>query len=467
MNFKLIKENKSGLIILLIFGFIIGTIQSLYSYFIFIALGLASFYFYIYRRYSAQERGFLIKVSLISMLLLVSLSIAGKMYGPYLNEYGLPSSFSDRFEFGDGEVMYRKAYNINMLARDQPDKIIQVTPDKVEFSGYGFSAQLYWMSMLFYVFQFDTILPALTNILFFNIAALLVYSLSSRLFSRPVARINYIIFLFFPSMMAWSISIMKDTSIIFMATFFTWLAYSLIKGKPHFGGMFKILIMVVLFFLLEFSRNGIGIVMIASVFLPLLFLRIWRSRARRIFLRILICSAVIAGAFSSGKIIKNISSFYEQSFRVHLGTVLGKKGFHYHLYDDKFYSYPIKQYPRMIDYARASLRGMAYFLLAPFPTDIKSVSFLVSAIPMSIWYVLFLCFIYGISVAVRNKDWDAVVLVIPVFAIALFYGIHSGNFGTIFRHRDMLTPFCLYFAALGINHILLIYKDRRSNEPVK
>ncbi len=98
-------------------------------------------------------------------------------------------------------------------------------------------------------------------------------------------------------------------------------------------------------------------------------------------------------------------------------------------------------------------RGMTYVLLAPFPWSISTLSDLVAAPEMLLWYVLFACCLLGLWLA--RREWRK-LLVIALYVLGIFVilALAEGNVGTIFRHRSMVIPFAVILAGPGLLALL-------------
>ena len=53
-------------------------------------------------------------------------------------------------------------------------------------------------------------------------------------------------------------------------------------------------------------------------------------------------------------------------------------------------------------------------------------------------------------VAFRYKWRETSIIFVYIIIFGSIIVTHSGNIGTVFRHRDMLTPFFLLFGSLGL-----------------
>lgn len=95
-------------------------------------------------------------------------------------------------------------------------------------------------------------------------------------------------------------------------------------------------------------------------------------------------------------------------------------------------------------------KGLAYFLLAPFPWMLGSVRQLL-AVPETIFFYWLLPHIFsGISHLLRHHMRQALMAILITAALTFGYALGEGNAGTAYRHRAQILNFFLIFAAVGI-----------------
>jgi len=106
-------------------------------------------------------------------------------------------------------------------------------------------------------------------------------------------------------------------------------------------------------------------------------------------------------------------------------------------------------------------RGLALFLLAPFPWMVGSVR-QVLALPETLYfYWLLPWMIRGIRGLLRDHLTTSLLAVLITAGLTLGYALGEGNAGTAYRHRAQLLTFFLIFAASGLD------ARRRSYAPVE
>jgi hypothetical protein len=100
------------------------------------------------------------------------------------------------------------------------------------------------------------------------------------------------------------------------------------------------------------------------------------------------------------------------------------------------------------------LIGMSYYFLYPFPWALNSKLQLLGYIQMPLLYLLLPFIIIGIIIGFRYHWRETLLYCLFILLIASIIALASGNGGTLFRHRDMVMPFFMAFAAIGITKVL-------------
>jgi hypothetical protein len=103
--------------------------------------------------------------------------------------------------------------------------------------------------------------------------------------------------------------------------------------------------------------------------------------------------------------------------------------------------------------AKAALflpKGLAYFLLAPFPWMLGSIRQVLAVPETLFFYSLFLPIYRGVRNLIRHHLGSSLMALLITAGLTLGYALGEGNAGTAYRHRAQLLSFFLIFAAIGI-----------------
>jgi hypothetical protein len=95
-------------------------------------------------------------------------------------------------------------------------------------------------------------------------------------------------------------------------------------------------------------------------------------------------------------------------------------------------------------------KGLAYFLLAPFPWMLGSTRQILTLPEMLLFYFLIPSILRGIRHLLRHYMGDALMVILVTAGLTFGYALGEGNAGTAYRHRAQLLAFYLMFAAVGI-----------------
>jgi hypothetical protein len=94
-------------------------------------------------------------------------------------------------------------------------------------------------------------------------------------------------------------------------------------------------------------------------------------------------------------------------------------------------------------------KGLAFFLLAPYPWTIRNVRQLVTLPEMLFFYALLPSIARGIRELFRERSPGALLLIMITLGLTLGYALGEANAGAAYRHRAQVLVFLLIFAATG------------------
>lgn len=103
-------------------------------------------------------------------------------------------------------------------------------------------------------------------------------------------------------------------------------------------------------------------------------------------------------------------------------------------------------------------RGLSYVIGAPFPWDVLTPSRWALAAELAVWYPTVAFGLLGLVGVWRRRLFEAALPLMLGVALTGVLSLTEGNLGTLIRHRAMLVPFAVFFAAVG-------FWDARSTLP--
>ena len=95
-------------------------------------------------------------------------------------------------------------------------------------------------------------------------------------------------------------------------------------------------------------------------------------------------------------------------------------------------------------------KGLAFFLLAPFPWMLGSIRQILAVPEMLFFYSLIPSIVRGVRHLLRHHMGNALMVILVTGGLTVGYALGEGNAGTAYRHRAQLLSFYLIFAAVGI-----------------
>jgi hypothetical protein len=94
-------------------------------------------------------------------------------------------------------------------------------------------------------------------------------------------------------------------------------------------------------------------------------------------------------------------------------------------------------------------KGLALFLLAPFPWQLGSIRQVLALPETLFFYWLIPWGVRGIAYLARSHLRSSLMALLITAGLTLGYALGEGNAGTAYRHRAQLLSFFLIFAAVG------------------
>lgn len=98
-------------------------------------------------------------------------------------------------------------------------------------------------------------------------------------------------------------------------------------------------------------------------------------------------------------------------------------------------------------------RGLLFFLLSPFPWDIRNLRQMLVLPELIVWYGVVILGLRG-AVSLFRRAPEAGVLAVPTLALTSAYALVEGNAGTANRHRAQVALVFFIFAAEGLMRVL-------------
>jgi hypothetical protein len=284
----------------------------------------------------------------------------------------------------------------------------------------------------------------LLSVVLFIAGALLIHSMIREAFGAACATFALGSILFWPTLFAWSVSVLRESSQWFLVALSTAALFHLVRDRRLPARVGWTAALVGALAALSTLRSGILEIALVGIALALAF--------RAVSARASIAVALLAiGALGFWRAEDRIVSTVRLAADRHLGHVMSA-GSSYRLLDEKYYAAGSGSLAAMTigDSVRYLASSAAAFVVVPAPWRIGSAMELGMVPQQLAWYGALAAAFVGVVVGLRRDAWLTCILSAYPVAGMIVIAPNSGNIGTLVRHRDMIVPFVLSLAAIGI-----------------
>jgi hypothetical protein len=314
-----------------------------------------------------------------------------------------------------------------------------------------------WFLSFFYrIFGRSALLLESVHIIISLFSILLVYKLSWLLSgSTSKSKQSTLIFAFFPTIILYSVIILREVYIVF---FMLLIAVFLVKWLKSNQIIFA-LVSLLLFLPLYFLHGGlmVGAVMAFIILIYYSIKSIYNSFKNNQILipqiAILVFTITIIGIFYDKLSGLNIPYFGKSSQILTLSRIFfqaevtntGGSVYPMWLIPDSLSSFFLLIFPRLI-----------YFLFSPFIWDIRAINHLLGLVDGIMIAFLFYWIIKGMVNKKHNQIISTLLIILIPLIITYSWGV--GNFGTALRHRSKFIPVFIAISTIYVPKITLTKK---------
>ena len=338
------------------------------------------------------------------------------------------------------------------VARSHPNEADQRWLRRVLGDPLTRSYHVYLIGAYHYVFGFSPYSVLLLNGLIGTFGGLLVYLFSRHLFDRSTARLAGLLAMFWPSLMFWSLTNLKDPSVILAILVFCWALSSWFKYRKWrymligvLAGCAQVIV-----------RKELFVVVIPLLALSVSY-RFFQGRntswGRRVA-GITVILIVVLQLLSNGQFIRGpLDRLLESMVRLHLGN---QQGWAYQYLDDQYYLPTAADVKQLNDLERLKTVGRAWmhFLFEPFPQRLDTMQHVFLYPQALLWYGCVIFALFGMIVSWHALPRGGLFLcLVYLVGFGSLVALASGNIGTVFRHRDMFSPMYLSFVAAWFSRL--------------
>jgi hypothetical protein len=316
---------------------------------------------------------------------------------------------------------------------------------------YGITIYSYMIGLFYYIFGYAPVLLRLFNSGLSVLAAFLAYDITKRVFTEKVARIAFVIMLFNPSFVLYSISLQRDTLVNFLILLVVSEILKLVRPEKLSKAVMPVILSLFGLALLSQLRvNSMAVLVVfIAVFLYIKFAYAFKRLAVYCTLGIFLIPPLYNKVFSIlySKIILML--------KYHWGlTFLG--GYTFQLLPQNYYAGGDTGegwFSKGIgagDLIVAIFKGLGAFFTEPSIFSMRRIQHFIALPQMILWYLLILFAIIGVWESIKRSDPARMSLFAVMILFTLSIGLSEANAETLIRHRDMIVPIYIIFAAKGI-----------------
>jgi hypothetical protein len=355
----------------------------------------------------------------------------------------IPSSF---FWDGDGAYLKQRALVLTHIWSGVPVAVEDVY--HVFDVTYGWSAYLYVLALLQYLTGPAPFGVHLFNVVIFMAAAVVLYRLARSAFGRAPAFFGLALMLFLPTLIAWSVSALKESLFVFLFAVSLWGAVTAARSARMRNRVFGLALLAGSVAAVGAVRPGASVMVLTGLGLGLAASVLVRRPA--VLLVVLVC-VLLGGArlWQVPAVQAQVMSRLKTTAVLHIGSVRTDAP-SYRVLDQRMYSQR-DGIPTMTpaEGLRYVLRAAISFVVAPLPWQIYSRSGLVFLPQQLIWYILLVLAAVGFAAGIRRDPLVSCLLVGLAATGSAAVALTNGNIGTMVRFRDWIVPLVVWLSALG------------------
>jgi hypothetical protein len=314
---------------------------------------------------------------------------------------------------------------------------------------YGYTIYHWINGALYLIAGYSPFLLKLVNVVASCLAVWIVYLISFRITAnRTISAWAMGLGMFWPSNIMWSIDLLKEPVIqLYTAVIIYLLVDMIVRKKWH-----NLIILMLIWYPIGHFRKSYQLVILVTLLISSV-LFIPRRLARGV-LFVFILSITGVMVIGPKGIRDRIDNFQQQVIGIQVGFIT-TGGSYYVFLPDRFKPSGGKRtLMTMKEMLTSYLKAIYYYLGTPRPYTRLGLNKLPALPQMVIWYLMLILFLpAGVLYLLRYRCREAgtvlVFLAVATSAMALF----TGNEGTAFRHRDVLTIFYFIPITIGMFNI--------------
>jgi hypothetical protein len=302
------------------------------------------------------------------------------------------------------------------------------------------------------------------NMTIYLCAVLALYRLVRASYGTVVSLAGLMALLFLPSLVFWSISVLKEPMNVFMLVGELICAVAMVRAPRYWQKGLAAAGVVVFAMAMESLRTG-GLLTAALGTLGGLTLAFILARGRRLVVALVAAPLAIAIMAGSAAVQDRVISNLRYAAFYHAGHVV-TPGYSYLLLNPRYYSERIHILNHMppVDAGRFTLKAAWSYFAEPLPWTSASRALLAYLPEQFVWYVMALLLPLGIVAGLRRDRMVTSLLVMHAAGAIVLVALTSGNIGTLIRHRSLALPYLVWLSALGGHELVRLVVERNGRE---
>jgi hypothetical protein len=365
--------------------------------------------------------------------------------------------------FGDEDYFIKRSLWLRNVALGTPVHAFDL---EYAFEPNGRSSFLYLLASIQVLVGEAPYGLHLVSVALYVLAVLLLYRNARVAFGRMPALFGLTVLLFLPSLLAWSVAVLKEPLFVLINTLSLMAAVNLARSSSLARRALAAIGIVALASVLESVRPGGATFTLAGLALGLALACV--AVRPKLMLAALVAAPLLLGAiFSRPDVQLKTYAAIQSAARQHWGAVVVTKGHGYRLLDERFY--PSLNEASSLEFSetmRFLLRAVGAYITVPRPWEAQSRAAAAYIPEQVIWYVLAALAPVGILFGFRRDPIVTALLIAYAILIAGGSAFTDGNVGTLVRHRGLVLPYLVWLSGVGACGLVAALGPSPTNSPL-
>jgi hypothetical protein len=362
--------------------------------------------------------------------------------------FGTPDHMWFNTFFGDEQYLLVRSMRLRHLWLGSPVSL------EALFDMFDLYGQTSYLNVIAYVQLVVGQAPYgihLLNVAFYVCGALVLHRLVRQAFGPVTATLSLFGTLFFPSLVIWSASGLKESLNFLVVAAVVSGAIGIFSAPWAWRPVAALIVVAGLAALRTFRAGAFEIALVgivAGLAARFISRRVWRVAFVAVVLSVVTVPILRSGRLQSAALI-----VLRPAALMHMGHVF-TRGHSYKLLDQRLYD--IRRVDDMTwdEAVRFAARASASVVLLPRPWDAQSRAELAYLPEQLAWYLVLGFAAVGVFAGVRRNALVTAVFAAYAVTALMVVALNSGNIGTLVRHRSFALPFLIALAAVGMTTVI-------------